>query len=439
MEGLALGDDPLSDFDCDAFLEQLPDPHVDDIFHEKEVPSALAGGGVLSEIENLLMADDEDDCAVIPATPSLESDYDKLLAEILVEPHGDSDDGSTPSIEDPHKDRADAAGPKEVGIEPVSKKLLRDAAARSRERKTKYVKDLEMKSRYYEGECRRLGHLLQCCYAENHALRLCLQARGALNASMTKQESAVLLLESLLLGSLLLFMGVMCQFSLRLTAWLTVLLPRENKEQRNARRVARKGPESDISECFWVQSSTKSRSCRASRRKMKFFISSLSLFYSSIYRKISNYVVVLTLGIYVISRSVEVTPFLKYPHLVECSEIHHVGCVALVPASLVAYTTPFGNPSFRTEIPSVDPSFAFEGGKKEEINRGRSRGSNVGGQSSLTNVTSNVGGEGVCNVGGQRWSTNVAGNIIVNLGANVGGNIGLEGTLMNQRYLQRLQ
>ncbi|KAL1330309.1 hypothetical protein HN51_047510 [Arachis hypogaea] len=290
MEGLALGEDPLSDFDCDAFLEQLLDPHVDDIFHEKEVPSAVAGGGVLSEIENLLMADDEDDGAVIPATPSLESDYDKLLAEILVEPHGDSDDGSTPSIEDPDKVRADAAGPKEVGIEPVSKKLLRkmrnrDAAARSRERKTKYVKDLEMKSRYYEGECRRLGHLLQCCYAENHALRLCLQARGALNASMTKQESAVLLLESLLLGSLLLFMGVMCQFSLRLTAWLTVLLPRENKEQRNARRVARKGPESDISECFRVQSSTKSRSCRASRRKMKFFISSILCRWSDYYNK----------------------------------------------------------------------------------------------------------------------------------------------------------
>ena len=70
----------------------------------------------------------------------------------------------------------------------------RDAAVRSRERKKLHVKNLEMKSRYYEGECRRLGHLLQCCFAENHALRLCLQARGACNASMTKQESAVLLL-----------------------------------------------------------------------------------------------------------------------------------------------------------------------------------------------------------------------------------------------------
>lgn len=70
----------------------------------------------------------------------------------------------------------------------------RDAAVRSRERKKMYVKNLEMKSRYLEGECRKLGHLLQCCYAENHALRLCLQSSGAFGASMTKLESAVLLL-----------------------------------------------------------------------------------------------------------------------------------------------------------------------------------------------------------------------------------------------------
>lgn len=57
-----------------------------------------------------------------------------------------------------------------------------------------YVKDLEMKSKYLEGECRRLGRLLQCCYADNHALRLTLQMGNAFGASTTKQESAVLLL-----------------------------------------------------------------------------------------------------------------------------------------------------------------------------------------------------------------------------------------------------
>ena len=57
-----------------------------------------------------------------------------------------------------------------------------------------YVKDLEMKSRYYEGECRRLGSLLQYFMAENQALRFSLNSKVAFNASMTKQESAVLLL-----------------------------------------------------------------------------------------------------------------------------------------------------------------------------------------------------------------------------------------------------
>lgn len=65
---------------------------------------------------------------------------------------------------------------------------------RSRERKKMYVRDLEMKTKYLEGECKRLGMLLQCCCAENHALRLSLQSAKVFDASMTKQESAVLLL-----------------------------------------------------------------------------------------------------------------------------------------------------------------------------------------------------------------------------------------------------
>ncbi|KAI3969657.1 hypothetical protein MKX01_020218 [Papaver californicum] len=94
--------------------------------------------------------------------------------------------------------------------DPISKKRKRqirnrDAALRSRERKKMYVKELEMKSRYLESECKRLQHLLHCCYAENHNLHL------QIGASMAaKQESAVLFLESLLLGSLLWFLGIVC-------------------------------------------------------------------------------------------------------------------------------------------------------------------------------------------------------------------------------------
>ncbi|KAI3745569.1 hypothetical protein L6452_07969 [Arctium lappa] len=103
--------------------------------------------------------------------------------------------------------------------DPLAKKRKRqlrnkDAALKSRERKKMYVKDLEMKSRYYEGECRRLGSLLQCFMAENQALRFSLHSNKAYNASMTKQESAVLFLESLLLGSLLWLIGNVCQLVL---------------------------------------------------------------------------------------------------------------------------------------------------------------------------------------------------------------------------------
>ncbi|CAN6697458.1 unnamed protein product [Malus baccata var. baccata] len=66
----------------------------------------------------------------------------------------------------------------------ISKKRKRqlrnkDAAVRSREKRKMYVKDLEIKSKYFEAECRRLGNLFQCCYAKNHALRLSLQMNNA--------------------------------------------------------------------------------------------------------------------------------------------------------------------------------------------------------------------------------------------------------------------
>ncbi|KAK3195644.1 hypothetical protein Dsin_026954 [Dipteronia sinensis] len=68
-----------------------------------------------------------------------------------------------------------------------------------------------MKSRYLEGECRRLLQLLQCVVTENQALHFSLQ-KG--NAPLAKQESDVLFLESLLLGSLPWSLGIICLFTL---------------------------------------------------------------------------------------------------------------------------------------------------------------------------------------------------------------------------------
>lgn len=66
-----------------------------------------------------------------------------------------------------------------------------------------YVRDLELKSKYYESECRRLGIMLQYCLAENQTLRLSLQNSKAVGASMPMQESAVLLLGKAIITHLL--------------------------------------------------------------------------------------------------------------------------------------------------------------------------------------------------------------------------------------------
>ncbi|XWS08041.1 hypothetical protein CRYUN_Cryun41cG0043400 [Craigia yunnanensis] len=144
----------------------------------------------------------------------------------------------------------------------------RDAAVRSRERKKMYVKNLEMKSRYLEGECRRLSRMLQCFIAENQALRLTLHKGCAFDASSAKQESAVLLLESLLLGSLLWFLGIMCLFTLpTLPKSLLEAVPLANEEKRGPERVAPREAGNNLV----GQSFVKSRRCKASRTKMKEF------------------------------------------------------------------------------------------------------------------------------------------------------------------------
>ncbi|KAL3514904.1 hypothetical protein ACH5RR_027621 [Cinchona calisaya] len=149
----------------------------------------------------------------------------------------------------------------------------RDAAVRSRERKKMYVKDLEMKSRYYEAECRRLGMLLQCYLAENHALRLSLNNNTipqAFDASTAKQESAVLFLESLLLGSLLWFLGIMALLILpkRLLPILEAA-GAENVGCKNLGSLAPREAGNDVFGMLDFQFFMMSKRCRGSRRKMR--------------------------------------------------------------------------------------------------------------------------------------------------------------------------
>ncbi|KAL3619840.1 hypothetical protein CASFOL_034752 [Castilleja foliolosa] len=161
--------------------------------------------------------------------------------------------------------------------DPLAKKLKRkmrnrDAAVRSRERKKMYVRDLELKSKYYEAECKRLGILLQCCLSENQALRLSLHNTKAFDASMSKQESAVLLLESLLLGSLLGLLGIIYLLlilpSHLLSTLEAVLLENEGSaEWENVappRRAENKVRRVTILDSFML-----SKRCKASRSRMK--------------------------------------------------------------------------------------------------------------------------------------------------------------------------
>ncbi|KAK3425663.1 hypothetical protein EUGRSUZ_F02193 [Eucalyptus grandis] len=105
-----------------------------------------------------------------------------------------------------------------------------NAAVRSRERKKAYVRDLEVKGKYLEGKCRRLGRLLQCVMAENQALRFSLE-NNACGASVAKQESAVLS-DSLPLGSLFWFLCITCLFTLPLSLLLASEASRRYKASR---------------------------------------------------------------------------------------------------------------------------------------------------------------------------------------------------------------
>ncbi|KAL6573389.1 hypothetical protein OROHE_001848 [Orobanche hederae] len=228
--------------DWDHLLDSLPDdlnfdfcdlPIVDGF---STSPNS-AGSFSIDDIEQFLMDDDEpkssqseegNDQSIVAADVLLLSDALLDSSRVLGSDRSKDSSSSPESAVDveteeeekekdkPHESGVDVPHTKEGsvvdvlddddddddddGSDPLAKKRKmqmrnRDAAVRSRERKKMYVRDLEMKSKYYEAECKRLGIVLQCCLAENQALRLSLHNSKAFDASMTKQESAVLLLE----------------------------------------------------------------------------------------------------------------------------------------------------------------------------------------------------------------------------------------------------
>ncbi|KAJ6680844.1 BASIC-LEUCINE ZIPPER TRANSCRIPTION FACTOR F-RELATED [Salix koriyanagi] len=288
------GDDVPGQIDWDNFLDGLP--FSDNIF-ELEPPSttylqpiedssnSLSPAEVSSwigEIETLLMKDDDDkvdqldDCNAFLADILVDSPAAHESGGEVLDASTDKDSTSSDDADGGPKEKDDGAEEKNKNNEEedpddtVSKKRRRqlrnkDAAVRSRERKKMHVRDLEVKSRYLEGECRRLDRLLQCFIAENHALRLCLQRGGATGVTSARQESAVLVMESLLLGSLLWFLGIMCLFPHPATPRSTlaeVLL--ETMEKKAPENAALRGAGSEV-----FISLANSRRCKASRPRMK--------------------------------------------------------------------------------------------------------------------------------------------------------------------------
>ncbi|XP_050235431.1 bZIP transcription factor 60 [Mercurialis annua] len=270
--------DDLGEIDWGCIFDELPSLATESSSSPEDVLTSSSDSlsTWIGQVESMLM-NDNDNLEAADAEPPNQN-CDEFLADLSV-----ADDAHVALL---HKDSSVSDGPYETDKEgekivddgkvdndsedpdgPISKKLRRqlrnrDAAVRSRERKKMYVKDLEMKSRYMEGECRRLGRLLQCVIAENQALRLGLHSGNAYGVTSTKQESAVLLLESLLLGSLLWLVGIMCLFTLPTVPQLTlgVLVP-ENVEKKRLERGA--------GSKMFMQSLLKSRKCKASRTRMK--------------------------------------------------------------------------------------------------------------------------------------------------------------------------
>lgn len=103
----------------ESFFDQFPEFEFVDFFQDEPpvATDAPSPNPAMLEIENLLMTDADDGEGML----SSESDYDKLLEEILMEPRPESEEGSVPS----EKERSDPVTPDEAPREPVSKKQIR--------------------------------------------------------------------------------------------------------------------------------------------------------------------------------------------------------------------------------------------------------------------------------------------------------------------------
>ncbi|KAK8936948.1 bZIP transcription factor 60 [Platanthera zijinensis] len=236
------------------------------------------------DIEQFLMEDIDWGCA----TDGPEKDgADDFFSDISLAA-SDSLHGDALTIEGQNKEEKKISvliGVEEVEEEEddfVSKKRRRqmrnrESAMISRERKKMYINDLEKKNKHLDSECRRLQYALRCSMAETIDLRQKLQFQTIrpCGAFMARQESAVLFMESLLLGSLFWFVSLA---GLLLFPCLRNLSPNLKEVSRSGRSLITKAAR--IVSIISVNSGGDlkpeflrlRRRCRGTRGRIKYFL-----------------------------------------------------------------------------------------------------------------------------------------------------------------------
>ncbi|XP_020266966.1 bZIP transcription factor 50 [Asparagus officinalis] len=198
------------DIDLDAILQGIPQDFTLDLDLDQwlsNFPKEPENPPSVEEMEKFLMDDGDKEKARVEYGDNV---VEEFFSGIL-----SAASAAAAAAEDKREDEVVVIDGDEREEDEESRKKRRrqmrnrESAMQSRERKKMYVKELEMKSKYLESECRRLDNALRCCMAENFSLHQLLQKDCA---SAAKQESAVLFMESLLLGSLFWLLSTMFLF-----------------------------------------------------------------------------------------------------------------------------------------------------------------------------------------------------------------------------------
>ncbi|KAJ4747909.1 BZIP transcription factor [Rhynchospora pubera] len=192
---------PITDSDSPVSVTSDPIPESD--------PIALS----IDDLERHLMSDEYENQEV---NEGIEERFlDGVFVNELFAESGGSNQEEKSDVDDSVEKDQDKERDSDDSNDPVAKKIKRqirnrDSARSSRERKKQYIKELEMKSRFLESECKRLNYTLQCFMSENMALRQSLHSQEIAagkgkkphHADAAMRESAVLFSESRQLGSL---------------------------------------------------------------------------------------------------------------------------------------------------------------------------------------------------------------------------------------------